>query len=204
MLAMDDDFAWLEREDIKAFIDRMKSPWGIEAFQRQVKNANNCARPVRLAGSVKTYDAETGERVAGFDSAELPNGVLLKACGNRRATRCKPCSTVYREDARRLVSAGLVGGKGVPDTVAGRPCVFTTITGPSFGFVHSAGRHAPRACRPGPPQHRCPHGRPLSCFVRHEKDDKLVGEVLCADCYRYSEHIAHRTVRRGRSRRGSG
>lgn len=189
MLVMDDDYDWVDREDVRALIDRLKSPAGLEAFERQVHNANNCARPVRLAGGVKTYDAETGERLSAFSSTDLPDGVLLKACGNRRATRCKPCSTVYREDARHLVSAGLVGGKGVPESVAGRLCVFTTITGPSFGAVHSVGKGAPRACRPGPPQHRCPHGRPLACFVRHEKGDPLVGAALCEECYRYSEHI---------------
>jgi hypothetical protein len=192
MLAVTDeegDLSWVEREDVQAIIARGNTPWGVEAFERQVANGNNCAHPVRLAGTVSSYDAHTGEKTASFDSAELPDGVLLKACGNRRATRCPPCSRVYKEDARHLVTAGLVGGKGVPESVAGRPCVFATITGPSFGAVHSVGKSGPRPCRPGPPQHRCPHGRSLACFERHAHCDRIVGEALCADCYRYEEHI---------------
>lgn len=188
-VAADADFSPTEPEDLQAIFARLDSPWGYEAFERQVANANNCANPVRLAGTVSSYDADTGEKTASFDSAELPDGVLLKACGNRRATRCPPCSRVYKEDARHLVTAGLIGGKGVPDSVAGRPCVFATLTGPSFGAVHSVAKGGPRPCRAGPPQHRCPHGRPLACFERHEPGDPLVGEALCPDCYRYSEHI---------------
>jgi hypothetical protein len=179
---------FLARPDVQAYIARIDSPAGLLAFKAQVESANNCAHPVRLSGKVVTVDGETGERVKTFDTDELPDRVLLKACGNRRATRCPPCSHVYKEDARHLVAAGLAGGKGVPETVAEHPAVFVTLTGPSFGPVHSAGA-APRPCRPGPPGHRCPHGRPLSCFLRHDREDALVGEPLCDRCYRREHHV---------------
>jgi hypothetical protein len=186
-MAGDDDEFWA-RPDVQAVFARLESPWGLEAFQRQVAASGNCACPVRLQGQVVTVDGETGERTATFGSAALPDGVLLKACGNRRATRCPACSEVYKGDARHLVSAGLQGGKGVPESVAEHPAVFVTLTGPSFGPVHSAGA-SPRPCRPGPPGHRCPHGKALSCFARHDRDDPVLGEPLCTDCYRYCHHV---------------
>jgi hypothetical protein len=179
----------LQRDDVQALLARLDTPWGLDAFKRQVAGAGNCSRPVRLAGRVDSYDSATGEKVASFDSEELPDGVLLKACGNRRASRCAPCAYVYKEDAKQLVRAGMIGGKGVPESVAGNISLLVTLTGPSFGLVHSAGKHAPRPCRPGPPQHRCPHGKPLACFARHDRDDQLVGEAFCAKCYRASHQI---------------
>ena len=67
----------------------------------------------------------------------MPDGVIYKACGNRRATVCPSCAEVYRADAYQLVLAGLQGGKGVPDTVARHPAVFATLTAPGFGLVHT-------------------------------------------------------------------
>jgi len=58
-------------------------------------------------------------------------------CGNRRESVCPPCSQVYKRDARQLVKAGLAGGKGVPESIAAHPCVFATLTAPSFGPVHT-------------------------------------------------------------------
>jgi hypothetical protein len=170
-----------------AIVARIASPAGLGAFQRQVAAAGNCVHPVRLAGRVVSLDGESGE-IAIFDTRELPDGVLLKACGNRRATRCPPCSAVYKEDARHLVMAGLQGGKGVPETVVAHPAVFVTLTGPSFGAVHACPAGG-RVCRPAPPSQRCQHGRPLSCFARHGKNDGVLGEPLCGDCYRYEQHV---------------
>jgi hypothetical protein len=48
-------------------------------------------------------------------------GVLLKACGTRRESRCPSCAATYRADAYQLLAAGLKGGKGVPESVAGTP-----------------------------------------------------------------------------------
>jgi len=43
----------------------------------------------------------------------MPDGVVLKACGSRRASRCPSCAAVFRADARHLVRAGMIGGQGV-------------------------------------------------------------------------------------------
>ena len=81
-----------------------------------------------------------------------PGGVLHVACGNRREAVCPACSAIYKRDARQLVRAGLAGGKGVPESVAAHPCVFATLTAPSFGPVH-ARRDARQdgAALPSPP-----------------------------------------------------
>jgi hypothetical protein len=88
---------------------------------------------------------------------DLPDGVIYKPCGNRRATVCPHCSKVYQRDAYQIVRSLLVGGKGVPETVAQHPAVFPTLTAPSFGEVHTrvAQRHTCTDrrrcdCRPDP------------------------------------------------------
>jgi hypothetical protein len=44
-----------------------------------------------------------------------PDATLLKACGNRRASVCSSCSATYQADSFQLLTAGLRGGKGVPE-----------------------------------------------------------------------------------------
>jgi hypothetical protein len=111
------------------------------------------------------------------------------ACGNRRESRCPPCSERYRRDAYFLVAAGLSGSaeKGVPTDVASHPLVFATLTAPSFGAVHrrvvAAG--GVRPCRLGGPSDRCEHGLSLRCPERHAEDDPLIGQALCPECYDY-------------------
>src|SRR4051812_30718158 len=77
----------------------------------------------------------------------------LTACsgrraGNRRAAVCAPCAETYCQDAYQLLMAGLVGGKGVPESVGEHPMAFVTLTAPSFGAVphHTRGRGRSGAC----------------------------------------------------------
>jgi hypothetical protein len=146
---------------------------------------------VRLVGAVEHVDTVTGEARMVLDSAELPDGVLLKACGTRRAARCPPCAAVYRADAYQLLRAGLAGGKGVPQTISGHPRLFVTFTAPTFGPVHSSRvrRGRVQSCRPVRPAARCPHGRPRRCAARHLAGDPMLGTPICPDCYDY-----HRAV----------
>ncbi len=134
------------------------------------------------------------------------------ACKDRRAAVCPACAARYRADAWHLVAAGLRGGKGVPETVAGHPAVFATLTAPSFGPVHA--RRADRPCRPRRAGPVCPHGVALACDSIHGADDPVVGEPLCADCFDYqgavvwNAHVGrlwHRTatlIRRTLAREG--
>ena len=162
-----------------------------------VRAAAACTRPIRLSGWVETTHPGTGHRLVHSDTAGMPDGVIYKACGNRRARVCPACARTYQRDAYQLLRAGLVGGKGVPDTVSQHPAVFVTLTAPSFGLIHARviKNHTCRDrrrcdCRPEPCRARthgetglCEHGNPTVCFARHEADDKRVGRPMCLDCY---------------------
>jgi len=128
-----------------------------------------------------------------YDTGTEPGGLLLTPCGNRRETVCPACSQVYKRDARQLVRAGLVGGKGVPETVASHPRVFATFTAPSFGPVHARRMRGKTVlpCRPrrDAKGRRCPHGRDISCPVRHAEHDPRLGRALCSDCYDYTAAV---------------
>ena len=170
---------------------RAGNPGRYERWRRQVRVAGYCQQPVRLAGRVEHGDTQTGELRAVLDTTGHPDGVLLKACGTRRAARCQPCAEVYRADAYQLVKAGLAGGKGVPETVAGHPRLLVTFTAPSFGPVHSlrVRRGRVRVCRPARPEVRCPHGQPRRCGLRHLPGDPALGMPLCGDCYDHQRAV---------------
>jgi hypothetical protein len=159
----------------------------------QAERTGYCQHPIRLKGHTSAIDLATGELRPMYSTASEPDGVLLTACGNRRERICPPCSAVYKRDARQLVRAGLVGGKGIPDTVAAHPCVFATFTAPSFGPVHSRRMRGKTVlpCRPrrDHKQRRCPHGRDISCPRRHGEDDPRLGRPLCPHCYDYDAAV---------------
>jgi Replication initiator protein, pSAM2 len=145
-------------------------------------------QPVLLRGRVDHIDGATGELLHRYTTVHEPGGVLPIACKTRRASRCPPCAEVYQADTYQLIRAGLSGGKGVPENVAAHPCVFATLTAPSFGPVHVQREKDGRAlrCRPRRSGQVCPHGNRLSCPDRHAKDDSQLGEPLCPDCYDYT------------------
>jgi hypothetical protein len=156
------------------------------AVEAQVRHAGYCTRPVRLTGRTLTVDETSGEVQRVFDTRDQPDGMLLKACGSRRASVCAPCSEVYRADSWHLVAAGLRGGKGVPGSVDRHPRLFVTLTAPSFGAVHSRREIAgiPQACASH--RGRCPHGRRRGCWRHHGDTDHQLGRPLCGDCFDYS------------------
>jgi hypothetical protein len=165
--------------------------------------AAGCTCPVRLYGDLHTIDAHTGAVLSSISTSAFPDGVIYKACGNRRTTVCPSCAEVYRRDAYQIIKAGLVGGHGVSVSVAGHPAVFATFTAPSFGQVHA--RHVKAhlctdksrcTCKPSPCHARragtaqqCPHGVTIACFTRHEPDHAQLGQPLCHDCYDYDGHV---------------
>ena len=120
--------------------------------RRHPRHAGGCLQPVLLRGRVDHIDGATGELLHRYTTVHEPGGVLPIACKTRRASRCPPCAEVYRADTYQLIRAGLSGGKGIPDTVATHPCVFTTLTAPSFGPVHVHREKDGRApAMPSPP-----------------------------------------------------
>jgi hypothetical protein len=152
------------------------------------QHPGGCLQPVLLRGRVDHIDGATGELLHRYTTVHEPGGVLPIACKTRRASQCPPCAEVYQADTYQLIRAGLSGGKGIPETVAEHPCVFTTLTAPSFGPVHVRREKDGRLLRCRPRRHGriCPHGRRLSCGQRHARDDPQLGEPLCPDCYDYT------------------
>ena len=72
---------------------------GYERWAELVAQAGYCHHPIRLAGRVEHADRTTGEVRQVYDSEREPDGVLLKACGTRRESRCPSCAATYRADA---------------------------------------------------------------------------------------------------------
>jgi hypothetical protein len=158
---------------------------GYDRWAELVAQAGYCHHPIRLAGRVDQADRQTGEVRTVYDSEREPDGVLLKACGTRRESRCPSCAATYRADAYQLLAAGLKGGKGIPETVAAHPRLFVTFTAPSFGRVHTrkAQGRLVLPCHPYRQGARCPHGLRDGCWHRHAEDDPRLGEPLCPGCY---------------------
>jgi hypothetical protein len=163
------------------------------AWERQLASSGACSHPIRLRGRIHAIDLATGETAPVYDTASEHGGVLHVACGNRREAVCPACSAVYKRDARQLVRAGLAGGKGIPETIIVHPCVFATLTAPSFGPVHARRLRGKTVlpCRPrrDAKTRRCPHGRDISCPTRHVEDDPRLGQPMCGDCYDYTAAV---------------
>jgi hypothetical protein len=164
---------------------------GYERWAELVAQAGYCHHPIRLAGRVEQADRQTGEVRQVYDSGREPDGVLLKACGTRRESRCPSCAATYRADAYQLLAAGLKGGKGVPDSISEHPRLFVTFTAPSFGKVHTrkAQGRLVLPCHPYRQGARCPHGQRAGCWHRHDEDDPRLGEPLCARCYQAAAQV---------------
>src|SRR5215207_1696300 len=164
---------------------------GYERWMEQVAATGYCAHPVRLRGRVDHADPQTGEVRTVYATDREPDATLLKACGNRRASVCPSYSATYQADSFQLLLAGLRGGKGVPETVAGHPRLFVTFTAPSFGRVHTRKAQGLLVypCHPYRQGQRCPHGRRLGCWQRHDPDDPRLGEPLCPRCYQAGAQV---------------
>jgi hypothetical protein len=84
-----------------------QDPARLPGWLAQVRRTGYCSHPVRLAGRVDQADVATGEVREEYSTEGEPGGVLLKACGNRRASVCPACAETYRRDAWQLIAAGL-------------------------------------------------------------------------------------------------
>ncbi|MFG1941593.1 replication initiator [Nonomuraea sp. NPDC048826] len=157
----------------------------------QVRNTGGCRQPIHLRGKVEHYDRATGALLHRYTTRTEPDGVLRVPCKTRRASRCQACAETYRADTYQLIRAGLIGGKGVPETVTAHPTLFVTLTAPSFGTVHARREHSGKVkpCHARRNADTCPHGRVMSCTERHHADDPRLGEPLCPDCYDYTGSV---------------
>ncbi|WP_323101170.1 replication initiator [Intrasporangium sp. YIM S08009] len=170
--------------EVSAPSDSLLGSAGLESAERR---ASGCARPVRLQGSRQLVNTETGEVQTLYSSSAELDGHTYVRCNNRRASVCPTCSREYKGDAWHLLMCGLAGGKGVPESVADRPCTFVTLTAPSFGAVHGVRDRGP--CRARRDHPVCSHGRPMWCSKRHAPQDRQVGQPLCWECYDYLGHV---------------
>jgi hypothetical protein len=137
---------------------------------REVVAAGHCRHPIHLVAM--DVDPETGEILTTSD--------LRIACKDRRTVLCPSCAAVYKADAWFLVTAGLAGGKGMPESLTKHPRLFLTLTAPSFGAVHTIADDG--ACHPWSTR-SCTHGRPGGCMTRHNFDDEELGSPLCDECF---------------------
>ena len=92
---------------------------GYQRWAELVAQAGYCHHPIRLTGRVEQADRKSGEVRTVYDSEREPDGVLLKACGTRRESRCPPCAATYRADAYQLLAAGLRAARACPSRSAG-------------------------------------------------------------------------------------
>jgi hypothetical protein len=157
-----------------------------QRWEREYAADTGCSHPVLLRHRTDMIDLATGELAPVY-------GEVSAECGNRREAVCPSCSATYKRDARQLVRAGLAGGKGIPESIAAHPCVFATLTAPSFGPVHARRMRGKTVlpCRPrrDAKARRCPHGRDISCPTRHVDDDPRLGQPMCPDCYDYESAV---------------
>ncbi|UCM91819.1 replication initiator [Streptomyces marincola] len=150
----------------------------LPALARQLSTLGGCTRPIRLTGHRTEHhlDITTGEigtALRRLDSDAMPAGNLLTRCNNRRATQCAACAETYRRDTYHLITAGLKGGKGVPEHVGTHPRVFATFTAPGFGPVHNRPNARP-ACR---------------CGAVHGPDDPALGTPIDPERYDYEAAV---------------
>ncbi|GII56307.1 replication initiation protein [Planotetraspora thailandica] len=175
---------------IHGAISRLNDPH-YTRWASQIRRAGGCRQPIHLRGKVEHWDTATGTLLHRYSTRLEPDGVLRVPCKTRRASRCPSCAEVYRADTYHLIRAGLVGGKGVPQTVTKHPCLFVTLTAPSFGPVHTRrernGKVLP--CHPRRDAQACEHGAAMSCTARHQPDAECLGEPLCPGCYDYTGSV---------------
>ena len=162
---------------------------GAPAVVELIRRTGGCTSPIRLQGESVALSSRTGAVLARRSTRSDAPGFVLVACGNRRESRCPPCSERYRRDAYFLVAAGFTGdeAKGVAPSVGSHPLVFATFTAPSFGAVHRrvVDPGGVRPCRPVGPSGKCEHGNSLGCPERHAEGDARIGQALCSACYDY-------------------
>jgi hypothetical protein len=165
-----------------AELGTLASSGTMPALARQLSGLGGCANPVRLDGyrtehHVDHTTGEIGRVLHHLDSNELPAGRLLIRCNNRRATRCSACAETYRRDTYHLITAGLRGGKGTPEAVAGHPRVFATFTAPGFGPVHNR------------PTGKAGGIRPCRCGALHGQEDDVLGDPIDPETYDYEAAV---------------
>ena len=102
----------------------------------------------------------------------------------------RPCTSAMPGSSSARARLGV---RAFPETITGHPCVFATLTAPSFGPVQSRRMRGKTVlpCRPRryATARRCPHGRDFSCPTRHVETDPRLGQPMCPDFYDYESAV---------------
>lgn len=171
---------------VDQIIQRVGNRRGYDGLKQAARTSRWCERPIQLSCDSLSARSKQSLSKTGTPKSSDFEGLYFKSCGTRRRNLCEPCSKIYQGDARQIILAGLLGGKGVSEQVATHPAIFATLTAPSFGPVHRANKTNGNieSCH-GATKRRCPHGKLMSCPVGHESSDEIVGAPLCDKCYDY-------------------
>ena len=125
-----------------------------------------------------------------------PDGALLDP--GRQPPRTRLPALLGRVQAGRPPARQGRPGRGhwYPETLVEHPCVFATLTAPSFGPVHTQrtakGRALPCRARRDRNERRCPHGRapPTAATSLHPTPTPTRGSAArLPDCYDYTAAV---------------
>ena len=132
----------------------------------------------------------------------MPDGVIYKPCGNRRATTCPGCAETYRRDAYQLIRAGLASAARAspPRSPPTPPSSSPSPPRPSAPSTPARSASTPARTRPAapagpalPPPPRRRHLRPRPARrLLHPPPAAMIpelGQPLCPDCYDYPAHV---------------
>src|SRR2546429_482993 len=98
-----------------------------ERWALQGRSPRWCSPPVRLSGTTTTPDPKSGEILGRYSTRTEPDGVLVKACGQRRVTACPPRAEGYPTDPPHLIAARPHGREGGAPPLRGPPPIFITL-----------------------------------------------------------------------------
>ena len=174
-----------------------------------VTPAAGCTRPIRLAGDIATIDPATGQTPRHGHTADMPDGVIYKPCGNRRDSRLpvlRPHLPARRLPARprrpgrrqrhprhRRHAPGRVRHLHRPLASARSTPAPSPPTPAPTGDAATADPNLPP-----PPRHRHLPARRGRGLLRPATtdDDPALGTPLCLDCYDHHRQVVWNHQRR--------
>ena len=173
---------------------------GYDAWLDHVWPAAACTRPVRLRGDIRHIDPATGELLRTVPTIGMPDGVIYKPCGNRRATVCPPAPRPTAATPTRSSAPGWSAARASPSRRhppgrvrhLHRP-VLRPGPHPARPPAHLHRQdplHLPAAALPRPPRRRHAARTAGRCLLHPpRRDDPQLGQPLCPDCYDYAAQV---------------
>ena len=161
---------------------------GLRALEAQLRSSGYCARPVRLRGHDRDLRRARRRRVWSTDTE--PDGVLRKACGNRREAVCPPCAERYRQDAYHLIARRPARRQGRARHGRRAPGGVRDADGAELRARAHAPARPGRAAAPLPAAARRAGLRARrAALLRARSTARTIrasGEPLCPECFDYA------------------